>query len=137
MIFPTESRGSSLVVKVERQLTVENRQQLKMRVLDALLRGEKHVIIDFSGTGYVDSAGLGVLVSLSKAVKEQGGELRLAHLSDDLKTLFELTKLDIFFPRWKDDQDGGAADVAPLPARPHVPTRSAVEAESPARESRR
>ena len=38
-----------------------------------------------------------VLVSLSKKIREQGGELRLADLNDDLKTLFELTKLDTLF----------------------------------------
>jgi anti-sigma B factor antagonist len=36
-------------------------------------------------------------VSLSKKIREQGGELRLANLNDDLKTLFELTKLDTLF----------------------------------------
>ena len=53
--------------------------------------------LDFSQTGYIDSSGLGVLVSLSKKIREQGGELRLANLNDDLKTLFELTKLDTLF----------------------------------------
>jgi anti-sigma B factor antagonist len=38
-----------------------------------------------------------VLVSLSKKIREQGGELRLANLNDDLRTLFELTKLDTLF----------------------------------------
>ena len=51
----------------------------------------------FSNTGYIDSSGLGVLVSLSKKIRESGGELRLASLNDDLKTLFELTKLDTLF----------------------------------------
>jgi len=40
---------------------------------------------------------LGVLVSLSKKIREQEGELRLASLNEDLRTLFELTKLDTLF----------------------------------------
>jgi anti-sigma B factor antagonist len=36
-------------------------------------------------------------VSLSKKIREQGGELRLADLNEDLRTLFELTKLDTLF----------------------------------------
>jgi anti-sigma B factor antagonist len=36
-------------------------------------------------------------VSLSKKIREQGGELRLANLNEDLRTLFELTKLDTLF----------------------------------------
>ena len=55
--------------------------------------------LDGQQTGLIaiDSSGLGVLVSLSKKIREQGGELRLANLNDDLKTLFELTKLDTLF----------------------------------------
>jgi len=38
-----------------------------------------------------------VLVSLSKKIRDEGGDLRLAGLNEDLKTLFELTKLDTLF----------------------------------------
>jgi anti-sigma B factor antagonist len=59
--------------------------------------GEQKFVVDFSETGYIDSSGLGVLVSLSKKIREAGGDLRLAGLNDDLRTLFELTKLDTLF----------------------------------------
>jgi anti-sigma B factor antagonist len=36
-------------------------------------------------------------VSISKRIREAGGELRLAGLNDDLRSLFELTKLDTLF----------------------------------------
>ena len=54
-------------------------------------------LVDFGQTGYIDSSGLGVLVSLSKRIRELNGDLRLSNLNDDLKTLFELTKLDTLF----------------------------------------
>jgi len=66
-------------------------------VLDALEAGDRKFLIDFSRTGYIDSSGLGVLVSLSKKIRDEGGDLRLAGLNEDLKTLFELTKLDTLF----------------------------------------
>jgi anti-sigma B factor antagonist len=84
-------------VKVEGQLIVGNRQELKSVVQEAVDRGERKFLIDFSQTGYIDSSGLGALVSLSKKVREQGGELRLAGLNEDLRSLFELTKLDTLF----------------------------------------
>ena len=95
MSFAIKKQGDIVVVDVEGQLIVGNRQELKQRVLDELEKGERKFLIDFSQTGYIDSSGLGVLVSLSKKIREQGGELRLAN--DDLKTLFELTKLDTLF----------------------------------------
>ncbi len=94
-----------VVVGVDGQLIVGNRQDLKQKVLDTLEAGGKKFVIDFTKTGYIDSSGLGVLVSLSKKIREQGGDLRLCGLNEDLQTLFELTKLDTLFaiartPRW-------------------------------------
>ena len=97
MGFQVEKVNDVLVVDVEGQLIVGNRQELKQKVLEELENGERKFIVDFEKTGYIDSSGLGVLVSLSKKVREQGGELRLANLNEDLKTLFELTKLDTLF----------------------------------------
>jgi anti-sigma B factor antagonist len=97
MSFAMTREGETLVVDVGGQLIVGNRQELKQRVLDELERGERRFLIDFARTAYIDSSGLGVLVSLSKMIREQGGELRLANLNEDLKTLFELTKLDTLF----------------------------------------
>lgn len=97
MSFQVSKEGPVTVVDVEGQLIVGNRQELKQKVLEELEGGEKTFVIDFQKTGYIDSSGLGVLVSLSKKIREQGGELRLAGLNEDLRTLFELTKLDTLF----------------------------------------
>ena len=97
MSFSIKKQGEIVVVDVEGQLIVGNRQELKQKVLDELEAGERKFLIDFTNTGYIDSSGLGVLVSLSKKIREQGGELRLANLNEDLRTLFEHTKLDTLF----------------------------------------
>ncbi|HEY4101299.1 MAG TPA: STAS domain-containing protein [Gemmatimonadales bacterium] len=85
------------VVTVEGQLIVANRQDLKQVVADALDAGARKFIFDFTRTAYIDSSGLGALVSISKRVREAGGDLRLAGLNEDLRSLFELTKLDTLF----------------------------------------
>jgi len=97
MAFTVSREGDITVVDVEGQLIVGNRQELKQRVLEELEKGERVFVIDFANTGYIDSSGLGVLVSLSKKIRERSGELRLAGLNEDLRTLFELTKLDTLF----------------------------------------
>jgi anti-sigma B factor antagonist len=45
---------------------------------------------------------LGALVTISKRVREVGGQIRLAALNDDLRSLFELTKLDTLFAIYPD-----------------------------------
>jgi anti-sigma B factor antagonist len=98
MSFTIRKQKDITIVEVEGQLIVGNRQELKQKVLDELESGTRKVLVDFAHTGYIDSSGLGVLVSLAKKLREDGGELRLANLNDDLRTVFELTKLDTLFP---------------------------------------
>lgn len=97
MGFTKVQNDGVAILKVEGQLIVGNRQELKGLVQDGLDRGERKFVIDCTQTGYIDSSGLGALVSLSKKVREQGGELRIAGLNEDLRALFELTKLDTLF----------------------------------------
>lgn len=96
-MFSIAQMNGITVVEVDGELIVGNRQELKDLVLDRLEAGDQRFLIDFSRSGYIDSSGLGVLVSLSKKIREAGGSLRLAGLNEDLRTLFELTKLDTLF----------------------------------------
>ena len=97
MGFKVVAKDDDTLIEVGGQLIVGNRQLLKEQVLDQLERGDRKFILDFSKTDYIDSSGLGVLVTLSKKIREQGGQLSLVSLSEDLRTLFELTKLDTLF----------------------------------------
>lgn len=97
MTFSIERLGDTTVVDVDGGLTVTNRGEFKECVLARLSAGDTDFIIDFTNSGYIDSSGLGVLVSLSKRIREENGRLKLAGLNQDLRTLFELTKLDTLF----------------------------------------
>ena len=93
----TSAPNGATIVTVDGQLVVANRNELKEKVLEGLEAGDSKFVFDFSATGYIDSSGLGVLVSVSKKIREAGGALRLAGLNEDLQMLFELTKLDTLF----------------------------------------
>ena len=75
MGFTTERHGDTVVIGVAGQLVAGNRQELRHTVLDEIERGERRFRIDFSHASFIDSSGLGILVSLSKKIREQGGEL--------------------------------------------------------------
>jgi len=98
MSFSLERTDDVLIVTVDGQLVVTNRQEFKQAILDAVAQGARLVVVDFATSGYIDSSGLGALVSLSRRLREAGGDLRLVGLNDDLRTLFELTRLDALFP---------------------------------------
>ena len=64
MSFDVRKQNDVTVIDVEGQLIVGNRQELKQKVLEELENGSRKFLIDFTNTGYIDSSGLGVLVSL-------------------------------------------------------------------------
>jgi anti-sigma B factor antagonist len=97
MSFQTSDTNGVVLVEVDGELIVGNREAFKKIVIDQLDDGGRKFLIDFAESSYIDSSGLGALVSLSKRIREEGGELRLAGLNDDLRTLFELTKLNTLF----------------------------------------
>lgn len=109
MSFSLEHSNDVTIVTVEGQLVVTNRQEFKQMVLDAMEQGARTVVVDFTGASYIDSSGLGALVSLSRRLRDAGGDLRLVGLSDELRTLFELTRLDALFPLFATRADAVAA----------------------------
>jgi len=97
MSFNVTKEGQTLRVFMEDSLIVSNRQELRDTVLEQLDRGERNFLLDLTKTRYIDSSGLGVLISLSKRIRDQRGTLRLTNLNADLVQLFALTKLDKLF----------------------------------------
>ncbi len=57
----------------------------------------KKVIVNLERVTYIDSSGLATLVEMLKKTRSQGGALGLAGMSDKVKSLFEITKLDKLF----------------------------------------
>ena len=71
---------------------------LKQEFLEIINNGEKTIIIDFSGTEMIDSSGIGLLISIRNSLANYGGgEIELLNLSEDLKQLFKVMKLDNHF----------------------------------------
>lgn len=89
-------------IRVHGRIVASNQAQLRQLVLEALDDEVRHFVVDFDRADYIDSSGLGALVVLSKKIHEQGGDVRLAHLSRDLRTLFRLTELEAYFDGFGD-----------------------------------
>jgi anti-sigma B factor antagonist len=89
--------GAMAVVEGPTQFIIDNRAEVRQRVRTQLEQGRVTVVIDLSRTEYVDSAGLGTLVLLNKEARAVGGCLVLAGLSDHVRDLLRLVRLDEVF----------------------------------------
>lgn len=97
MSFHVQLNGATALIEVRGQLVVSNRRELRQKILEALEKGARKFLIDFRETGYIDSSGVSVLVHVWNRIQEQGGALWIANLNEDLRSLFELTRLDAVF----------------------------------------
>ena len=55
--------------------------------------GQSRVLLDLGGVGYLDSSCMGAMVAAMKRARAAGGDVRLCALQDDVRRIFELTRL--------------------------------------------
>src|SRR6266436_6425155 len=55
------------------------------------------LVVDLSGVAYIDSSGLAVLIQAMQNVEEYGGKLTLAGANENVRSIFEMARLDQFF----------------------------------------
>ena len=76
---------------------------LRDTVKDLLSKGQKKILLNLGDVNYIDSSGIGELVSAYTTVKNQGGELKLLKLTKKVHDLLQITKLYTVFDV-KDDE---------------------------------
>ena len=64
---------------------------------DLVGTGATRFVIDCSKLTFIDSMGLGVLISLLRRVRQRDGDVKVAGLSEEVNTIFEITRLHRLF----------------------------------------
>jgi anti-sigma B factor antagonist len=81
----------------------EGSVQLRDAIRDLLSKGSKLILLNLADVNYIDSSGIGELVSAYTTVRNQGGELKLLNLTKKVHDLLQITKLYTVFDV-KDDE---------------------------------
>jgi len=94
MNFPVkEADNGVMIVSTPKRFTVEVAPELK-DILNELVKEQKYkYVIDLSLTEYMDSSGLGAIVSRIAATRANNGDIRLASPTKYVKELLDLTQL--------------------------------------------
>ena len=85
--------------------------KLRDSVRDLLSKGSKLILLNLGDVNYIDSSGIGELVSAYTTVRNQGGELKLLNLTKKVHDLLQITKLYTVFDV-KDDEASAIASFA-------------------------
>jgi anti-sigma B factor antagonist len=86
----------------------EGSSVLRDTVKDLLGKGQRKILLNLGNINYIDSSGIGELVSAFTSVRNQGGELKLLHLTKKVHDLLQITKLYTVF-HVLDDEAGAIA----------------------------
>jgi anti-sigma B factor antagonist len=106
MNFGQEIKGNSLILRISGDLIGEdNGTQLIAAVNDAVSHQVRACIIDISGLRYINSSGIGVLITILTKFRNKGGEVYLMNPSESVSKLLVITKLNAIFQIIKSEEE--------------------------------
>lgn len=115
-----EERDGIPVARIRGEIDMSNVAELGATLQDAVQQSAPGLVIDFSATGYLDSAGLHFIFDLGKRLRDRGQRLFLAVSADTpVATVLEIVNVDALAPRCPTLEDAlerlreHAADVPP------------------------
>ena len=85
--------GNTALLELEGEVDAEHAAQLKRVFVKLREEDRRRVVLDLQKVSFVDSTGLGILISLMRQLKEVDGELRLVGLQPEVRSIFEITRL--------------------------------------------
>ena len=99
MLTVSTRSEQSYVFRARGTITADNAEAFRNQVAEAYKRsGLRFLVVDMGDVDFVDSMGIGVLVSLSRLAAELGGDLQLASLQPAPKMVVEITRINQIIP---------------------------------------
>jgi anti-sigma B factor antagonist len=99
MNFSKTTKGSSLIIAInEENLDIGNSVEFREGLSKEVEDGKDTIILDMSKVNYIDSSGLGVLITFLKFNKDANRTLKLANCKPKVRDTMKSTKLDSEIP---------------------------------------
>ena len=82
---------------LEGSIYIEEARSLQEKLFRLMETGTRNIAVDMSAVDYIDSSGLGALVSVNKQLLRKGGSMKICGIQGLVREVFELTRLDRVF----------------------------------------
>jgi len=116
MTTSTREVGGVTIVDISGRIVLgEESAALRNLVRELLNKGHKKILFNLGDVDYIDSSGLGHLVSAYTSVQTQGGELKLLNLTKKVQDVMQITRLYTVFDIM-DDEAAAVRSFAPSSA---------------------
>ncbi|MGQ9629662.1 MAG: STAS domain-containing protein [bacterium] len=104
-----ERRDNAVVLLMSGSVDIQGSNRMSEVVDMEIARGNLNIIMDFKGVMYMDSTGIGVLVSKLNRIKGGGGRLIIIGINDEIRELLKIVRLEKIFEMY--DNLNGALDA--------------------------
>jgi len=94
-----------VAVAIDGEVDLNSSPQLRKVFTEILSQGASKILINFVKVSYIDSSGLATLIEMMQRLKKENGQMRLVGMSDKVKSLFEITKLDKLFLIYRTEEE--------------------------------
>ncbi len=110
MKIETRTVGDIHVLDCSGKITLgEGTMAIRNTVREVLKNGGKKIVLNLSDVNYIDSSGIGELVSTFTTVTNAGGQLKLLNLTKKIQELLAITKLLTVFSVYQSEQEAIAS----------------------------
>lgn len=92
-----ELENNTVILKLDGDIDVYTSSDLKDSIFTQIELGAKKIVIDMEDVYYIDSSGIGVFISALGTLKKINGKICFIKITDPVKRVFELTKINSFF----------------------------------------
>jgi anti-sigma B factor antagonist len=96
-IRPEPLDGNKFIVAVTGEIDLFTAPELKAALVEAIDAGRTRVVVDLTGTTFLDSTALGVLIGTVKRLRARDGRLTLVNTDANIARTFDITGLDQIF----------------------------------------
>ncbi len=105
MTIDTRNVNGITILELHGKVTIgEGSREIREKIRELLDGGNKDILLNLGDVSYVDSSGIGELVSSYTTVTNQGGQFKLLHLTKKIRELLAITKLLTVFDSYDDEE---------------------------------
>lgn len=103
MEITTKINGDVAIINLEGRLDLNSSNQLKDASREFFSKDNCKLILNMDGVDFINSSGLGALVSILKEVRNHKGDLKISNLAEYVKEIFDITQLSSIFDICEDE----------------------------------
>ena len=105
--------SNASIIDIRGEVTAASEKALMDAYASTTARGARTILLNFNGLEYMNSSGIGLLVTLLIRAQRQGQRIAAYGLTPHYRDIFELTRLDEAIHIYDDEASALAADVDP------------------------